>query len=217
MKTKVIEKPKARRVRPSKGSPMLEEVARLETDDPIRKAVLTRAARAIASAVQGATIASLQHALEAPTDAGSAAQLLSIAVGNDEALRSLDPLTPAIMRGAAMKHDLLERAGGAHSTSEVAEFLGISRQAVAKRVQRGTLLALPNASGDFRFPAVQFTDTGTVKGLEEVLAAFVVESPWTRLAVLLDTDKSLGGKRVIDALRAGQLDEVLNVVRSFGA
>ncbi len=189
----------------------------LRTNDPVKRAVITRYLRVMANALNGATDVSLQHVLEAPTDAGSAAQLLSLGIGFTEAVSVLDPTVPAIIRGVAMKRDLLERAGGVLGTSRVAELLGISSQAVVKRVRNGALLALEDASGHLQFPAMQFTDAGTVGGLKEVLAAFNVESPWTRLAVLLDTDEAVGGRRVIDALCAGELGSVLDVVRSFGA
>ncbi len=187
------------------------------TDDPVKKAVITRYLRAMADVLNTATASSLQHALTASTDAGSAAQLLSMGVGLNEAVKALDPTVPAIMRGIEMKRDLLERAGGVLNTARVAELLGISPQAVVKRARNGSLLALEDASGHLQFPALQFTDAGAIPGLKEVLAAFNVESPWTRLAVLLDTDEAVGGKRVIDALRAGERVAVLDVVRSFGA
>ena len=189
----------------------------LETDDPIKKAIITRTLRAIAHALHGATTANLEQALQAPTDAGSAARLLSIIAGSEEAVRELDPTAAAILRGARMKQDLLERAGGVFEAVQVADLLGITRAAVTKRARNGSLLAIPDASGRLQFPAIQFTDAGAVPGLKEVLAAFNVDSPWTRLALLLDTDEAVGGGRIIDALRSGELQKVLDVVRSFGA
>lgn len=227
MKTNVLDKPKDRRHRSSKGvsskgakitgTPARKgarssapEKASSQTAspvatpmvDPIKTALAVRLGRFIEMSLRDATPASLQHALEAPTDAGSAARLLSMAANSTDAVRVLDPLARSIMRGASIKQDLLKSAG-VLTTADVMSLLGITRQAIAKRVQRGTLLALPDASGNLQFPSVQFTDTGTVEGLEGVLSAFTVESPWTRLAVLLDTDPAIGGKRVIDALHAG--------------
>lgn len=198
-------------------SPSPDIASLLQTDDPVKQALVTRVVRMLANTLRNATPASLQQAIEAPTDAGSAAHLLSMAASLDAAVRELDPMAAAIVRGVAMKRDLLEQAGGVLETARVAELLGISRQGVAKRVRSGALLAIPDASGHLQFPAMQFTDAGTVDGFEKVLAAFNVESPWTRLSVLLDTDEAVGGRRIIDALRAGELDAVLDVVRSFGA
>ena len=99
----------------------------------------------------------------------------------------------------------------------MAGHLGISKTAVVKRVHSGSLLAITDASGRLQFPVAQFTDSGTIEGLKEFLTAFNVRSPWTQLALLLDTDVAVGGKRLVDALRAGELAKVLDVVRSFGA
>lgn len=214
--------PRKRKVESGKGSDAARNAsdavaALLRTDDPVKQAIIKRVVRMMADTLRDATPASLQGAVEAPTDAGSAAYLVSMAAGLDEAARELDPTAAAILRGSEMKRDLLRRAGGVLETARVASLLGISRQAVAKRVRNESLLAIQDASGHLQFPAVQFTATGTIDGLEKVLAAFNVENPWTRLAVLLDTDEGVGGKQVIDALRAGELRAVLDVIRSFGA
>ncbi|MDB5036311.1 MAG: hypothetical protein JWQ98_3552 [Chlorobi bacterium] len=186
-------------------------------DDPIKQALMNRVETLIADILRNATTEHLQQAVEAPTAFGSLAYLLSDAAGMEESVRSLDPLASAIMRGAEMKQDLLKRAGGVLSTARIAEFLGISPQAVVKRVRNKSLLAISDPSGHLQFPMLQFTATGIVVGLEKILPAFNVTGPWTQLAILLDTDEALGGITLIDALRAGRLDEVLDVVRSFGA
>jgi hypothetical protein len=199
--------------------PQMNQVVReaLERiDDASKRAVIARSVRAIVAAVEGASTERLGSALAAATDAGSAALILSEAQANSS-VNQLDPLFASVLRGGAIKKELVDRAGGLIETADVARHLGISRQAVAKRVQRGTLLALPGPSGSLRFPAMQFAENGTLEGLEKVLGAFNVHSPWTRLAVLLDTDTALGGERVIDALRMGNVDEVLNIVRSFAS
>ncbi len=188
-----------------------------QSDDFVRRALITRIMRAVTHALSDAGEANLQHALEAPTDTGSLARLLSMGADLEDAVRELDPMAAAIIRGADMKQDLLRQAGGALETSDVADLLGISKQAVVKRVQSGALLAIPSASGHLRFPAFQFSAEGTIDGLKQVLTAFNVDSPWTRLAVLLDTDEAVGDRRLIDALRAGELQGVLDVVRAFGA
>ncbi len=213
--TKKVARP-AHDVRPKRPvDPVAQRSAR--QDDPVRRAIQARAMRAIESALQDIDLSRLQGVLEAPTDAGTAARLLSLlAESPSEAVRVLDPLAPAILRGVAAKQDLLARAGGVQSAAAVAELLGISKQAVMKRVQSNALLALPDASGRLQFPLFQFTDSGTLPGLKEVLAAFTVKSPWTRLAVLLDSDEAVGGIQLAQALRAGDIAGVLNVVRTFG-
>lgn len=185
-------------------------------NETVLSALRKRFDRAFAFSLENASAESLQRALEAPTDVGSAARLLSNVVGADMAVSTLDPLAAAVVRGAALKKDLAERAGGLLDTASVMDILDVSRQAIAKQVQRGKLLAVGGGTGKYLFPAVQFTASGVITGLPEVLAAFNVESPWSRLALLLDTDPSLGGRSVIEALSDGDLDAVLDVVRSFG-
>jgi hypothetical protein len=185
--------------------------------DNIRDAFLKRSYQALERMAAVATSEELVEALAAPTDIGGMARLLSdIGTLQPECL-ALDPWAEFLAKGAVMKQELLREAGGAYTTGQVADLLGISRQAVQQRARRGTVLALEAGAAERYYPAIQFDTTGTVAGLEEVLAAFTVADPWTRLSVLLDTDESLGGKRVIDALRAGKLEQVLRVVRSFGS
>ncbi len=54
---------------------------------------------------------------------------------------------------------------------QVAELLGISPQAVSKRHAAGALVALPRGR-EWRFPAWQFQDGGTLPGLADVVAAY---------------------------------------------
>jgi hypothetical protein len=54
---------------------------------------------------------------------------------------------------------------------QVAELLGISPQAVSKRHSAGALVALPRGR-EWRFPAWQFQDGGTLPGLADVVAAY---------------------------------------------
>ncbi|MBC8146237.1 MAG: hypothetical protein H7X80_11685 [bacterium] len=189
----------------------------IATLDENRKSVLARMLREISRQLETITAEQVLNALEAPTDAGSIASVLSAGFAHDEAVRSLDPFASAILRSAAVKRQLHEDAGGTFTTAELTELLDITQQSIDKRVQRGKLIAIRNASGDLRFPAIQFTDGGTVRGLEQVLDAFTVDNPWTRLSVLLSRSDAVGGIRVIDALRSGKLDSVLDVVRSYGA
>lgn len=181
----------------------------------IKKAFLERSSRALERMVESVTIENLAEALAAPTDIGGMAFLLSEIGALQPQCIELDPLSDLRARGAFMKHAMIREAGGAYSTSQVADLLGISRQAVQQRARRGTLLAFTLGNNDRYYPAIQFDEHGVVAGLEQVLNRFNVTDPWTKLSVLLDTDEFLGGRRVIDALRDGDLEKVLRVVESF--
>jgi len=122
----------------------------------------------------------------------------------------------AMARGAAIKRELLTSGGGGLTSSQVADALGITRQAVDKRRTRHALLAVPNGSGEYVYPACQFTADGVMPGLEDVLRAFQIKNPWTQLSVLLASAPSLGGKTVLEVLKAGDIDRVVDIVSSFG-
>ena len=96
------------------------------------------------------------------------------------------------------REQMTELAGGLLSTEDVAERLSLTRQAVDKRRRLGRLLALQSPSG-FRFPACQFTRTGVVPHLEEVLAALGEHGLdfWEILAALVLPVEALGDRTVL--------------------
>jgi hypothetical protein len=55
-----------------------------------------------------------------------------------------------------------------------------------------------------------------ISGLEKVLQAFHVRSPWTQLSALLAQAPGLGGKTILEALQAGEVEKALAVAASFG-
>jgi hypothetical protein len=158
----------------------------------------------------------LDAALASPTDAGGLALLLSDLATLDLNLDSADPLAEAMARGVTVKQDLLLKAGGALTSTQVAQALGITRQGVDKRRVRGTLLAIPSGSGDYLYPACQFTETGVIDHLDDVLKAMQVESPWTRLSFLLSPAPALGGRTVLEALTGGDVAKSLSLAAAFG-
>ena len=85
-------------------------------------------------------------------------------------LAERDPLAKAKIRGLKLKQQLIETEGGCASSEEIAKMLGISRQAINHRRQRGKLIGLSKGKGKYLYPLWQFTDTGnTLLGLEDVL------------------------------------------------
>ena len=55
----------------------------------------------------------------------------------EEVAESRDPLAAARLRGARMRRGLLEAEGGSWTAQRVGDFLGIRRQSVEKRAERG--------------------------------------------------------------------------------
>jgi hypothetical protein len=75
-------------------------------------------------------------------------------------------LAPAVWRRAV---------GGLLTTGEVVRFLGISRQALHKRVTAGTLIGLPGR-GTTYFPAWQFDEHGTIRpAVRQITGVFLEE------------------------------------------
>ena len=94
---------------------------------------------------------------------------------------------------------------------------GVSRRAIDKRVQDGSLLAVPGPSNRRSYPTLQFNRDGTVvAGLKAVPAALQTSNSWTVLNFLSHPDVRLGNRRAIELLRSGQLDLVLEAARRHG-
>jgi hypothetical protein len=182
----------------------------------LAQAFLARSVKMLERVSSNASSEALRSALSSPTDVGGVASLLSDLAPLGVDLSAVDPFLEAMARGSAIKRDLLTGGGGGLTSSQVASALGITRQAVDKRRLRRALLAVPNGSGEYVYPACQFTSDGVIDGLEEVLRAFQIQSPWTQLSVLLASAPALGGKTILEALRSGAVERAVAIAASFG-
>ncbi len=130
------------------------------------------------------------------------------------------PIVQARLRGIRRKREMLEAEGGSAGTAEAAEILGgISKQAVDKRRERGTILALPKGGGGYAFPLWQFdegTRDGLVPGLARVLRSFSVGDPWMRAEFVLAANARLGGRRPLDALKDGEDEAAVRAAAAYG-
>jgi hypothetical protein len=182
----------------------------------LAQAFLKRSVKMLERVSSEASSEALKSALSSATDVGGVASLLSDLAPLSVDLSAVDPFMEAMARGAAIKQELLVSGGGGLTSGQVARALGITRQAVDKRRNRRALLAVPNGSGEYVYPVCQFTSDGVIPGLEEVLRAFQVRSPWTRLSVLLATAPALGGKTILEAQKSGLIEKAIAIVASFG-
>jgi hypothetical protein len=182
----------------------------------LARAFLKRSVKMLERVSSSASSEALESALSAPTDVGAVATLLSDLAPLGMEVPTLDPFVQAMARGATIKQELLTSAGGGLTSSQVARALGVTRQAVDKRRNRGGLLALPTGSGDYVYPACQFTPDGLIPGIEEVLRAFQIRSPWTQLSALLAPARSLSGKTIIEALKSGAIEKPVSIAASLG-
>jgi hypothetical protein len=123
----------------------------------------------------------------------------------------------AILRGRQLAEQDLRESGGTYDLEEVRTLLGgISRQAVAKRVDEGSLLAVEGPERARRYPTVQFTNSGDIiPGLKEVLRTLPSKNPWVRLNFLVAPEARLGGRKPIDLMREGKIDDVLVAARTY--
>lgn len=183
-------------------------------DDRLREAALWRYQSLLERIIDDAPADAVQNALAASDDVGGLAELLARVGPVSRPLP--DPLATSRARGAQAKVALLERAGGGLSAGAVASLMGVTPAAVHARRQRGTLLAVPQANGEFIYPAAQFGPDGPLPGLGKVLGAFRVDGPWTRLSVLFSAAAELGGATPLEALSRGNVEAAVSAVAGYG-
>lgn len=117
-----------------------------------------------------------------------------------------------IAAGEVRKAELIKLAGGLYMPSYVAAILKTPEPLIEERRRAGELIAVETGEG-YRFPACQFTPDGIVKGLSEVLAVMPIRHDWMRLEWLLVSDDALEGISPLEALRAGRLEDVIDIAR----
>ena len=122
----------------------------------------------------------------------------------------------ALLRGKEICENDLRVNGGSFTLAQVESFLGISRQAIDKKVQDDALLAVPGPQRRRRYPVAQFIGDGTVPGLQDVLKNLPSANGWFRFHFLTNTDSHLGGRRPIDLLMEGEIDPVVRAAKAVG-
>jgi hypothetical protein len=129
-----------------------------------------------------------------------------------------DARSRAMLEGVRIAQQDLHDSGGAYNLDQVRTLMrGVSRQAIDKRVQDGSLLAVPGPSNRRSYPTLQFKRDGTVvPGLKAVREALQTNNSWIMLNFLSHPDVRLGNRKPIDLLKSGQLDLVLEAARRHG-
>ena len=128
-------------------------------------------------------------------------------------------LASAIARGIPARRKLVEDEGGSFSADQAAQVLGISKQAILKRYQKGQIIAWrEERQNAVRFPVWQFSDQKVLDGIEETLkilnAAHRLDD-FGRVLFFLSNHGFLGGKRPIDCLREGEGTKVLQAAQGY--
>lgn len=157
----------------------------------------------------------IDQATAAPTDRLVLLEALGSAPWASE-LAAEDPILAAKLRGLELRKDMLKIAGGALTSERVAEVLKVSRQAVDKRRAANQLLALTQGKRGYSYPGFQFEDGKTLKGLEQVLANLRSLDPWMQLRFFTSPHERLNQEMPMDALRQGNLDDVVAVASAYG-
>ena len=118
---------------------------------------------------------------------------------------------------ARLRADLLARAGGGVSLTKGAWTLGVTRQALHKRIKAGSALGMMDGD-ELVLPQLQWIESGGktafVPGLSEILKLFDRAGGWSALQFLIDPDPNLA-QPPIEALRAGRIDEAISAARAF--
>lgn len=187
------------------------------TDTPVRDAFRVRGLALVADLARAADVRTLSRALETRNDLDFLVEIARTPalMGLAES-PALDPLAGARLRGVRKMRALLAAEGGSWSVAQAAEHLGISEQAVHKRLEATKLLAVQPGGFRYALPAWQFDRSGVIAGLDDVLGAFAVEDPWMRLHFFLSQDARLGGDRPLDALRKGRVADVMRSAAAWG-
>jgi biotin operon repressor len=179
-------------------------------DSGITSVVYERGIRALRSLLEAMSQADLEEAAKEASDPEVILRVLEFS-------KFQSPVIKARLRAAGMKLKLLELGGGTYTSQEVAELLGVQRQTVNKRVKAKALLAVERGKHGYVYPAWQFVDGDTLVGLPEVLRSLDPSiDPWMTLAFFLNRSSALGGITPLEALRQGDVEEVVRVAKLQG-
>ena len=157
----------------------------------------------------------IDDATAAPSDYLVAVEALTSASETTQLIVE-DPFIAAKFRGLKRKQQMLETAGGALTSEQVAEVLGISRQAVDKRRGATQLLALTQGRRGYSYPSFQFEDGRPITGLQEVLAELKELDPWMQMVFFTSPNERLGDKTPLERLKKGLVSEVTAAAAGFG-
>lgn len=186
----------------------------VENEAPLMQTLMRRAITAVL-AFAALSEDTVVNATAAPTDL----VVLMRALSSDELLEQLkqaEPLAPAFIRGLEIKQKLIEEYGGTLTAEHVAQIIGISRQGVEKRRQAHKLLALSTGRHGYRYPVWQFAESGTLPGLEEVLAVLDPHDEWMQMIFFVSKNPRLSDRAPVEMLKAGKLKQVLDAAQVYG-
>jgi hypothetical protein len=145
-----------------------------------------------------------------PSPAGALRSAGGSGGGGRVAIRASAAVLEALRRGRAARETLLAAEGGMISARTFGELVGLSHTAVHLRRRRHALVAVALENGDYLFPVWQIDAGRVLPGVPAVVAE-LQEAGADGIAMagfFLGRSESLDGRRPLDALRAGEVEEV---------
>ncbi len=128
------------------------------------------------------------------------------------------PLAEALFRGIEARQRIKEMEGGTLSAEEAGRLLGLVKQAVIDRYNKGRLLGWREKQGAIRFPVWQFREDGHVLGgLPEALGVLAQNKrldDWAKVLFFVNPRDSLKNQRPLDLLRKGEAEHVIELARA---
>ena len=182
-----------------------------------------QAARQKLDALDSMIRAMLQTIAKQATDAGMSARAF--------AEISSEETRPFIEAGAQAGYaspaeglaEMLNAEGGCVDVSVARQLFRrpdpVSRQAINDGIRRGELLAYRTGGDQYMLPVWQFRPEGGViegfpKALKILRESIPGAGPLTPFAFFLQADPMTGGRTPLEALRAGDLDQVLDAIEA---
>jgi hypothetical protein len=182
----------------------------------VRQVFLDRVMNLFTDLADNASDSVIATALAEPTALGTAALALAESVAAAQPLDEADrQIAAALAAGAQYKEELLTRAGGAYSAEQLAQLLGISRQAVNEGRKTHLYFAVPSGQS-YVYPKLQLTSRGPLPGLRDFLDGFSLPDAWMKLSVLVEPSERLGGRSPLEALREGDVEAAVLVAATYG-
>lgn len=123
------------------------------------------------------------------------------------------------IRSLGVEAEALAEEGGAVSDADFAKRLRLkSRQTVHNYRDAAKIFAVPKGTRNFVYPAWQIHRGALLKGLDRVLAVLLEKktAPHSIVDFFLTEAEALDGKRPLDLLRAGEVDEVVLHAQRYG-
>jgi hypothetical protein len=184
---------------------------------PIKSAVLVRVLDNITRTVELMDSQSLEHIAGEPYNLDVLLSLSEESILLESNLvREDDPLRSFRLKGIRAKNELLKKEGGVISSSQVAELMEMSRQAVDKRRKQGKLLAVSVGKRGYVYPVWQFTETGVLSGFEQVMEELKDYDPWMRIIFMLNANEHLENHSPLEKLREGEIELVTETAKIAG-